>query len=173
MDSFSRLRNRVLWTQFLCMQNHRFPSLSLPSQQHQFATSKAEFVQQQNSDIGIQLLANEIDNNVDEAVLKHPSPTTATKARGSDGDGSSRRQCRQRSDRVGMRVWEWERARLREWEGETESEREWDNVTVCLKFELSFFCVFGFFVCLKCFFEWCLRWFPLKQTEFNELGLQE
>ena len=59
------------------MQNHQFPSLSLPSQQHQFPTGKAEFVQQQNSDIGIQLLANEIDNNVDEAVLKHPSPVLA------------------------------------------------------------------------------------------------
>ena len=102
---------------------------------------------------------------------------TATEVRGSDGNGSSRRW----SDRLGMRVWEWERARLRvrgrdwEWEGR-------DNVTVCLKFELGFFCVFGFFVCLKCFFEWCLRWltrtqqgwwFPSKQTEFNELGLQE
>ena len=75
------------------MQNHQFPSLSLPSQQDQFPTGKAEFVQQQNSDIGIQLLANEIDNNVDEAVLKHPSPATATEARGSDGDGSSRRRC--------------------------------------------------------------------------------
>ena len=59
------------------MQNHQFPSLSLPSQQDQFPTGKAEFVQQQNSDIGIQLLANEIDNNVDEAVLKHPSPVMA------------------------------------------------------------------------------------------------
>lgn len=38
---------------------------------------KAEFVQQQNTDIGIQLLANEIDNNVNEAVLKHPSPVLA------------------------------------------------------------------------------------------------
>ena len=90
------------------MQNHQFLSLSLPSQQHQFPIGKAEFVQQQNSDIGIQLLANEIDNNVDEAVLKHPSPVTTMEARGSDsdgdGDGSSRQRCRRRSDRLGMRV---------------------------------------------------------------------
>jgi hypothetical protein len=35
---------------------------------------KAEFVQQQNSDIGNQLLANERDYNVNEDVLKYPSP---------------------------------------------------------------------------------------------------
>ena len=47
------------------------------SNSHSHPTGKAEFVQQQNSDIGIQLLANEIDNNVNEAVLKHPSPVLA------------------------------------------------------------------------------------------------
>ena len=67
LHSFSRLRNRVLRTRFLCMQNQ--------SNSHSHPTGEAEFVQQQNSDIGIQLLANEIDNNVNG--LKHPSPVLA------------------------------------------------------------------------------------------------
>ena len=56
-----------------------------------------------------------MDRRKREAVM-------ATKARGSNGDRSSPWRCWRRSDRLGMRVWEWERARLlvrgRDWEWE-------------------------------------------------------
>lgn len=62
--------NLLAEVQFLRQRHRHLLKLQSPK-------GKAEFAQQQNSDIGIQLLANEIDNNVNEAVLKHPSPVLA------------------------------------------------------------------------------------------------
>ena len=77
LHSVSKPGNRVRYTRFLGLETESFElgffvcknQFSLPSHK------RSRICTQQNSDIGIQLLANEIDNNVNE--LKHPSPVLA------------------------------------------------------------------------------------------------
>ncbi|GMY29173.1 ribosomal RNA small subunit methyltransferase G [Fagus crenata] len=65
----AKLKRENLFTEVRFLRQRHRHLLKLQSPK-----GKAEFVQQQNSDIGNQLLANERDYNVNEDVLKYPSP---------------------------------------------------------------------------------------------------
>ena len=118
LHSFSRLRNRVLRTRFLCMQNQSNDS---------HPTGEAEFLQQQNSDRH-SIACNKFDFSVVILGLMHPffcevlrQPLREKDARRRQTDGSER-QRRRRSDRLGIsceseRETSRERERLRVREG--------------------------------------------------------
>ena len=146
LHSFSRLRNWVLRTRFLCMQNQSNDS---------HPTGEAEFVQQQNSDRH-SIACNKFDFSVVILGLMHPffcevlrQPLRKKDARRRQTDGSERQRRRRKREAATATVpakerqarnlvWEWERARLLVRERErlrvrgqrlrvrgNESEREW------------------------------------------------